>query len=128
MLKYRNDLPKKEDIFRLYEALGWNEQLNLTSQELLFAMKGSFFGVYVYDDERLIGTGRLISDGVTNAYMCGVGVLPEYQNHGIGREIINKIASFSHEHSLHMQIICDKELVSFYEKLGFNSFGIAMKN
>ena len=95
MLTYRSELPKKEDIYKFYEAIGWNEELGLSAQELLFAMKGSFHCIFVYDDDRIIATGRLISDGVTNAYMCGVGVLPEYQNHGLGREIVNKLSQFA---------------------------------
>ena len=127
MITFRNDIPKKEDIYKFYEAIGWNEELGLSAQELLFAMKGSFHGVDVYDDDRLIATGRLISDGVTNAYMCGVGVLSEYQNHGIGREIVNKLSQFAKDHSLHLQFICTDEMKPYYEKIGFTSFGTGMK-
>lgn len=127
MLVYRSDIPAKEDIFEFYEAMGWNKTLKLSAQELLLAMKGSFYGIYVYDDDKLIATGRLISDGVTNAYMCGLGVREEYRSHGVGREIINKLSQFTKEHSLHLQFICGDEVRPYYEKMGFTAFGTGMK-
>lgn len=127
MLVYTSEIPKKEDILSLYGALGWNEELCLSANELYLAMRNSFYGIYVYDDGKLIATGRIISDGVTHAHMCGIGVLPEYQGHGIGREIINKLSEFCKEHSLSMNFICNEELVPFYKKLGFTPFGTAMK-
>lgn len=127
MLVYRSDIPAKEDIFEFYEDMGWNEALGLSAQELHLAMKGSFYGIYVYDDSKLIATGRLISDGVTNAYMCGLGVRPEYRQHGVGREIINKLSQFTKEHSLHLQFICTDDMKPYYEKIGFTPFGTGMK-
>lgn len=127
MLTYRSELPKKEDIYKFYETIGWNKELGLSAQELLFAMKGSFHCIFVYDDEKLIATGRIISDGVTNAYMCGIGVLPEYQNHGLGREIVNKLSQFAKDHSLKLQFICTEEMKPYYEKIGFTTFGAGMK-
>ena len=88
---YKTELPTKDALFLLYEELGWNDFLALSAEQLLLAMRHSFFAVYAYDGDKLIGTGRVVSDGVINAYICGLGVLPEYRNRGVGSEIMNRL-------------------------------------
>jgi len=90
-------------------------------------MQQSYLAIYVYSDKKLIATGRLISDGVTNAYMCGLGVLPEYRRQGISAEIIKRLKAHCKEHNLHMQFLCEENLVPYYNKLGFEKFAVGMK-
>ena len=72
-------------LLSLYESLGWNS-LKLTVNELERMCKQSWYAIYVFDDKRLVGMGRVISDGVITGIICGVGVLPKYQSSGIGKE------------------------------------------
>jgi len=126
-ITYKYDLQKKNDLFKLYEILGWNSFLKLSSDNILKAMKQSFLVVYAYDGDKLIGTGRVVSDGIINAYLCGLGVLPNYQNRGIGTEIIKKITKHCKENNLHLQFLCEKNLLPYYKKMGFEEFAIGMK-
>jgi ribosomal protein S18 acetylase RimI-like enzyme len=120
-------LPNENDLFELYSKLDWNNFLNLPSNKLLTAMKQSIYGVYVYYDDKLIGTGRIVSDGVINAYVCGLGVLSEHRNQGVGTKIMEMLKEFCLNQNLHMQFICDESLVSYYSKLGFNQFAVGMR-
>lgn len=126
-LIFSAELPTEAELFNLYEKLGWNDFLKLPPSLLLEGMRNSFFSVYVYDDNMLIATGRVVSDGVMNAYICGVGVLSEYRNRGIGTEIMKKLLSHSQKHNLHAQFFCEEALVPFYRKMGFEVFAVGMK-
>jgi hypothetical protein len=59
------ELPKKSsDLYKLYGELGWNKFLRLSEELLNKAMDNSWYVIYVYDDEDLVGTGRMLSDGI----------------------------------------------------------------
>lgn len=55
------------------------------------AFENSYVSVFIYHDNRLIGFGRAISDGVCQAAIYDVAVLPEHQNKGIGTTIVKNI-------------------------------------
>jgi len=124
---YTRDIPKAEDIYALYEQLNWNEFLKLTPIELQSAHAGSFICLSAYDENELVGIGRIISDGTINAYLCGIGVLPAYRNKGIGGEIVKSLALKCRDQKLHLQLLCNDELMPYYEKLGFEKFIRGMK-
>ncbi len=124
---FTTELPQEEDLYNLYEHLDWNKFLKLDSKQLLKAMKGSYYTVYAYSGDSLIATGRAISDGIINAYMCGIGVHYQYRHNGIATKIIDMITKYCKENNLHLQFFCEEHLVSFYEKMGFDKFAIGMK-
>jgi ribosomal protein S18 acetylase RimI-like enzyme len=73
----------------------------------------------------LIAAGRALADGADCAYICDIAVRPEFQNIGIGKSIVLKLASFT---SNYRKIILysnpGKE--GFYQKLGFRRMNTAM--
>ncbi|EON76017.1 hypothetical protein ADIS_3495 [Lunatimonas lonarensis] len=116
-----------DDLFDLYEKLDWNKYLKLTKEDLNLAMEQSWRVVYAYHNKALIGTGRVISDGIINAYLCGVGVIPELQNKGIGRQISKLLIESCTKKGLPIQLFCEDRLIPFYKKFGFTEFAIGMK-
>ncbi|KOO46365.1 acetyltransferase [Priestia koreensis] len=111
---------------KLYEDLGWNS-LHLTVAELEAMCKQSWYVVYAFDEGVLVGTGRVISDGVITGTICGVGVAPAYQKRGIGQKIMEKIVTYCEQHRVIPQLFCDEKLESYYQKHGFHTFTIGMK-
>lgn len=126
-LIYTEQPNNSDDIYSLYESLGWNDYLDLSKEQLAKAMKGSFYVLYAYDDEKLIGTGRVISDGVINAYLCGLGVDPDFRGRGIGKKISQKLIYRCLEKNLHIQLFCEEHRQKYYENMGFEVFAIGMK-
>lgn len=126
-IEYRTNPKRIEDIYLLYESLGWNSFLQLSQEKLTKAMKQSWYVIYAYDKEILVGTGRVVSDGVINAYLCGLGVIPEYRKMGIGNEISNRLVEYCRNDNLHIQLFCEEHLVAYYRKKGFEIFAIGMK-
>ncbi|MED2486992.1 GNAT family N-acetyltransferase [Bacillus thuringiensis] len=109
----------------LYESLGWNS-LKLTVNELEQMCKQSWYAIYVFDDKRLVGMGRVISDGVITGIICGVGVLPKYQSSGIGKEIVKRLIQHCEQNKVIPQLMCVEKLQSYYESIGFEAFSIGM--
>jgi len=126
-LIYTVELPTEDDIFSFYEEMGWNGFLKLSSVKLLSAMRQSYFSVYVYDEGKLIAAGRVVSDGIISAYICGLGVLPNYRRQGIGTEIMRRLTAHCTERNLHVQFFCEDDLIPYYNKMGFGKFAVGMK-
>lgn len=81
------------------------------------AFKGSFLKVFVFDEDRLIAVGRAISDGVYQAAVYDIAVLPEYQKKGAGKllmEAINNSLS-----GFNILLYANPPAVDFYKKLGY---------
>lgn len=52
------------------------------------AFENSYCGVFVFDNDLLIGVGRAISDGAYQAAIYDIAVLPAYQGKKVGRMIV----------------------------------------
>ncbi len=72
----------------------------LSKEALRLAIDNSRQWVSVCDDNRLIGVGRLISDGALYEFVCDMIVLPEYQNRGIGGSILKMLREKCTEHNI----------------------------
>ncbi|MFK4412836.1 MULTISPECIES: GNAT family N-acetyltransferase [Bacillus] len=109
----------------LYESLGWNF-LQLTVNELEQMCKQSWYAIYAFDDKKLVGMGRIISDGVITGIICGICVLQEYQSIGIGKEIVERLIQHCEQNKVIPQLMCVEKLQSYYESKGFEAFSIGM--
>ncbi|RBP93021.1 acetyltransferase (GNAT) family protein [Cytobacillus firmus] len=127
MIKYEFAIPDQDQLFQLYEKDGWNEFLKLPKEKLHQAMKQSWLVIGAFDRECLIGTGRIISDGVINAYLCGLIVDPAYRSQGIGKEMVRRLAEECSKARLHVQLMAEEEKAGYYEKLDFEVFTLGLK-
>lgn len=123
-LVYRTTLIMDEDIKSLYDALGWHL---FSKEQLLKAMDQSWHVIYAYEETQLVGTGRIVSDGAINAYLCGLGVLPNHRHQGIGKAISERLMDLCKAQGLYVQFFCEEHLVSFYRRMGCDVFAVGMK-
>ncbi len=94
-------------------------------EDLETAFANSLFRCFVFEQDRLVGVGRALGDGVDCAYICDVAVLPQYQGLGIGREIVARLVEQSRGHRKIILYACPgKE--PFYRKFGFRRMRTAM--
>ncbi|MBK5350673.1 GNAT family N-acetyltransferase [Bacillus sp. TH22] len=126
ILNYTIEPPKDfNELLTMYESLGWNS-LELSVNELEQMCKQSWYAIYVFDDQKLVGMGRVISDGVITGIICGVCVLPEYQSKGIGKEIVEQLIRHCEQKRVIPQLMCVEDLKYYYESIGFEEFSIGM--
>ena len=80
------------------------------------------------DSNKIVGFINAISDGVLSAYIPLLEVLAEYQNQGIGCQLVKKM--FKELDDFYMiDLLCDEELQLYYEKQGmFKSQGMMIRN
>ena len=124
MIGYKiNDVVSFEEIFPLYEAVGWT---NYTSNPIMLqnALEHSLFILTARDEEgKLIGFLRAVGDGYSILYIQDIIVLPEYQRQGIGTQLLRQTLEYFNE-VYQIILITDSEVktIVFYEANGFTAF------
>jgi GNAT superfamily N-acetyltransferase len=114
--------PAKEDFIKLHQTTGWNAKGLYTYDQLYTAICNSWYSISIYHNRKLIGFGRIISDGIYQTLICDVMVHPEYQGQGIGKKIIEALLKKCEEEGIKwVQLFCAKGKQEFYHKLGFIS-------
>ena len=88
------------------------------------ACEKSFRYVTAWDSGRIVGAGRMISDGECYGWIHDVAVLSAYRNRGIGRSIIQKLLEGNQ--NLLVGLTSSFEAVDFYTKLGFHKHRTGM--
>ncbi|MGG7213559.1 GNAT family N-acetyltransferase [Clostridium nigeriense] len=88
------------------------------------SFENSYTVVFIFDDEKLIGFGRSISDGVRQSAIYDIATLPEYQGKGIGKLIIENIIKNTPTCNFILYASPGKE--GFYESLGFRKLKTGM--
>jgi GNAT superfamily N-acetyltransferase len=117
---YRATLPDKAACFRLFESTGWNDEDQLDEDEYFAGVRGSWHVVSAYEDERLVGLGRLISDGVVYALIVDLIVLPAYRGRGIGSGILRRLLERCQASDIrNIQLFAAQGMAGFYRRHGF---------
>jgi GNAT superfamily N-acetyltransferase len=119
---YQLTAPKIEDFAALFETTGWNLEYRAAPEELGIALHNSWLVVSAFKDDRLVGVGRVVSDGVMHAMIYDLIVHPDYQCMGIGSEILFRLTQACLDANIRdIQLFCARGKRSFYEQRGFFS-------
>ncbi len=112
--------PEKIEYYELFESTGWNADYKMSPGLLYESLRNSWFLACIYNDTKLIGFGRVVSDGVLHALIVDLIVVPEFQNCGIGKIILGELVSKCKSASIpDIQLFCAKGKEGFYLKQGF---------
>jgi GNAT superfamily N-acetyltransferase len=109
-----------EPLRNLYRTNGWSSANHV--ETLQKALLNSHSLISVWADETLIGLGNAISDGFLVVYYPHLLILPEFQNQGIGSEIMRRLKSKYEGFHQHM-LVADHGAIEFYAKCGFTRAG-----
>ncbi|MCB2288301.1 GNAT family N-acetyltransferase [Clostridium sp. CS001] len=88
------------------------------------AFENSHTVIFAFDHDKLIGFGRAISDGICQAAIYDIAVLPEYQGEKIGSTIVDSILKQIPECNFILYASPGKEI--FYKKLNFRKMKTGM--
>ena len=122
MINYKeNNEILEKDIINLYTDVKWTSYLK-DIPSLIKGIKSSFYYITAYDKEKLVGFIRVIGDGETIIYIQDILVLNEYQNQGIGTNLIEKVLN-KFENVRQIVLITDDTLGTnnFYKKIGLKN-------
>ena len=77
--------------------------------------------ITAWDDRRLIGCGRVLTDYVYRASIWDVIVDSAYQGQDVGTEIIHRILNHPALQRVELFWLCTRDKEIFYENLGFSA-------
>lgn len=117
---FRTELPDSNDYYSLFQSTGWNAEELWTREMLQEAVRNSWYVVSVYAHEKLIASGRIVSDGVIQCIICDVIVLPDCQGQGLGRAVMEHLISHCRSRGIRwIQLSAASGKAGFYEQFGF---------
>lgn len=113
-------IPDKIEYYNLFESTGWNTKYRMSPGLLYEALNSSWFLVCVYNETKLIGFGRVISDGFLHALIVDLIISPEVQTCGIGKIILKELVDKCKSAGIpDIQLFSAKGKQGFYLKQGF---------
>lgn len=101
-----------------------------TPERHLALLRGSEHALLARDERsgRIVGFVNVVGDGVHSAFVPLLEVLPEYQGRGIGTELVRRALDLVRDR-YSVDVVCDEELVPFYERFGMQRLaGMALRN
>jgi len=120
-IKYIERRPTADEMNMLQESVGWGRRDEKIIEE---ALDNTLYSLCVYDEDKLIGYGRIIGDKTIFLYIHDVMVIPEYQGRGIGKGIMEALLKQVDEYkkvnpNIRTYLGASKGRESFYEQFGF---------
>lgn len=116
--RMQKDLPCDE-LYQLFLAVGWATE-DTTTQDMIdnfnIGFINSTFVFSAWIDGKLVGCVRVLSDLHFRSIIYDLAVLPEFQNKGIGKELVRMCRNACESSEWLVQTETAK---GFYEKIGF---------
>lgn len=129
--KYIDKLPKPNEYNILRKNVGWGEMpIDIVER----SFEKTLYGVSVYHDDEIIGSGRIVGDNGLCFYIQDIMVLTAYQHQGIGTKIVELLMEYIKRNGVYnsyVGLLAAKGLEKFYNKFDFierpnNFFGSGM--
>ncbi|MBN2345572.1 MAG: GNAT family N-acetyltransferase [Candidatus Aminicenantes bacterium] len=114
---------EREAVKALYQQAGWWEAGDETpggNSWIDDMVRGSFCFVGAFSGDRMIGMGRAISDGASDAYIQDVTVQEEFRGRGIGARIVRVLSEHLCSRGIGwIGLVAEPGTQPFYRRLGF---------
>jgi GNAT superfamily N-acetyltransferase len=112
------DIDREKVHHWLSEESYWAKGRSRATQDR--AIEGSRnFGVYEAGVGRQVAYARVVTDGVTFAWLCDVFVAPEVRGQGVGVDLINGVVDFFEPLNLKRMLLATEDAHGLYSKFGF---------
>src|SRR5262249_23651861 len=95
-----------------------------TPEQLRQSFQNSQAACIAWLDGRIVGTARVLSDGVCNAYLIDVWTNSELRRQGIARRMIERLLSGLSGQHVYLQ--ADPDIASVYQRMGFAEQPVGM--
>uniref|UniRef100_UPI00403F59A3 GNAT family N-acetyltransferase n=1 Tax=Paenibacillus sp. FSL R10-2734 TaxID=2954691 RepID=UPI00403F59A3 len=119
-LDIRYQCPSVEQYSALRKEAGLSE---MSAEGAAIGLPRSIFAVTLYEENTLIGMGRVIGDGGCFFQITDIAVKPSHQGRGLGKMIMREIREFLNTvpEKAYVSLIADGEASKLYEQYGFES-------
>jgi N-acetylglutamate synthase-like GNAT family acetyltransferase len=117
-ITYRFDaIPTAEQVIELYNDAGLPRPTHDT-QRIRVMYENSDLIVTAWDEHKLVGVARTITDWVWCSYLADLAVSPAYKRSGIGRKLIALTSEKVGEQSM-ILLLSVSTAMDYYPKVGF---------
>ena len=113
----KKDLPC-EALHDLFMAVGWSDGTvtPLMMKNFNVPFINSAIVISAWAEDKLIGCVRVLSDRIFRSIIYDLAVMPEFQNQGIGKELVRRCREYFPDSAW---LGATKTAAGFYEKIGF---------
>ncbi|HAN20551.1 MAG: hypothetical protein A2Y15_01060 [Clostridiales bacterium GWF2_36_10] len=114
----KKDLPS-EQLHKLFISVGWSDGSETSDMIKNYNIPfiNSTLVISAWENEHLIGAVRVLSDKMFRSIIYDFVVLPEFQNKGIGKELLKRC--IEHFPNSEWLVQTTEKTSSYYEKNGF---------
>ena len=117
-ISYRLDIvPTAGEVIALYEAAGLPRPTH-DKERIRKMYEGSNLIVTAWDQDKLVGVSRSITDWAWSCYLADLAVDPAYQTSGIGRKLIELTKQKVGEEVM-ILLLSVPTAMTYYPKVGF---------
>ena len=109
---------------RVAELLSYFGLSNFDAKTQKKVFENSYAVAFAFDETKLIGVGRALSDGICQAAIYNIALDEEYQGLGIGKGIINSL--INQVKSCNIILYTHPQTIDLYEHLGFRRMKTGM--
>jgi ribosomal protein S18 acetylase RimI-like enzyme len=110
-------LPAKEQVIELYEKSGLPRPTK-DPERIEKMYQNSNLVITAWDDEKLVGVCRCVTDWVWCCYLSDLAVDPDYQKRGIGTTLVDLTREKVGEFAM-ILLLSVPNAMSYYPKVGF---------
>ena len=108
---------KINEVVRLLRMTYWADKRSVEQIEKSMR-NSSCYGVYLDDENKLVGFARVISDYATTYYLCDVIIDTSYQHMGLGTALVSHIEAMP-EYAGLRGILITRDAHGLYRKYGY---------
>ena len=121
MIRYSTDKPVDiEQVIHLYQTSFLELKRPVEDKDKMQALiEHANVVISAWDNSTLVGLCRGFSDFNFVTYISDLAVLKDYQNQGIGKELLAKVKDFT-DHSTRLVLLSNVGANAYYDKLGFS--------
>ena len=87
-------------------------------EQLARSFANSFAVCFAWSAAEVVGTARVLSDGICNAYLVDAWTRSDFRRRGIARDMVNRL--LDRLQGQHVYLQADDDNVAFYRHLGFS--------
>lgn len=119
MIEIKHEAPTVSNYCNLRKIAGLSEKSQVAAEK---GLANACFNVTIYDNQLLIGMGRVIGDGGTAFQIIDIAVDPNYQGMGYGKTIMNHVMAYISsvaESGTYVSLIADYPADKLYAQYGF---------
>nr|WP_239478610.1 GNAT family N-acetyltransferase [Rothia sp. ZJ1223] len=112
----------------MYDSVGWSAYTQ-TPENLVPMVCNSWYVCAAFDADQLVGLVRVVSDGLTIAYIQDLLVLPTHQRQGIATHLMRRVLDTIHAAKIRQTYLTtdattdNQHTIDFYTTLGFKNIG-----